>query len=176
MFDATTIIAVKKDGKIAIGGDGQVTMGERTVMKHTAKKVRKLYNNTVAVGFAGSVADAFDLCEKFEHKLEEYNGSIHRSAVELAKDWRSDKILRKLEALLIAADKEDILIIAGSGEVIDPDDGIAAIGSGGEYARSAAKALVHNTELSAAEIVRKSLEIAAQICVFTNDNITVLEV
>lgn len=176
MFDATTIIAVKKDGHIAIGGDGQVTMGERTVMKHTAKKVRKVYHNSVAVGFAGSVADAFDLCEKFEQKLEEYNGSIQRSAVELAKDWRSDKILRKLEALLIAADKDSILVIAGSGEVIDPDDGIAAIGSGGEYARAAAKALINNTNLSAREIVQKSLEIASDICVFTNNNITILEV
>lgn len=175
MFEATTIIAVKKDGRVAIAGDGQVTMGERTIMKANARKVRKIFNDKILVGFAGSVADAFSLCERFEEKLQEYSGSLFRAAVELAQDWRGDKMLRKLEALLIAADSDNILVIAGSGEVIDADDGIAAIGSGGEYARAAAKALMANTELSAAEIVRKSLEIASEICVYTNGNITVYE-
>ena len=176
MFKGTTIIAVKKDGKCAIAGDGQVTFGERTVMKHTAIKVRRLFDDKVIMGFAGSVADAFSLAEMFEAKLEQYSGSLKRAAVELVGEWRSDKILRKLEAMLIAADENDLLIISGTGEIIDPDDGIAAIGSGGEYARSAAKALVGNTDLSAAEIARKSIEIAGDICVYTNGNITLEEV
>ncbi len=176
MFKGTTIIAVKKDGKCAIAGDGQVTFGQNTIMKHGAVKVRRLFDDKVVMGFAGSVADAFTLSEMFEAKLEQYSGSLKRAAVELVQEWRSDKILRKLEAMLIAADKEDLLIISGTGEVIDPDDNIAAIGSGGEYARAAAKALVKNTDLSAAEIARKSLEIAGEICIFTNDHITLEEV
>lgn len=172
----TTIVAVKKDGQTAIAGDGQVTMGERTIMKSTAKKVRRLYNDKVVVGFAGSVADAFSLCERFETKLTQYSGSLRRAAVSLAQDWRSDKALRKLEALLIVADKEELLIVSGTGEVIDPDDGIAAIGSGGMYAMAAAKALVENTELTAREVAEKSIKIASDICVFTNGNITVMEV
>ena len=172
----TTIVAVKKNGQTAIAGDGQVTMGERTIMKSTAKKVRRLYNDKVVVGFAGSVADAFSLCERFETKLTQYSGSLRRAAVSLAQDWRSDKALRKLEALLIVADSDELLVGSGTGEVIDPDDGIAAIGSGGMYAMAAAKALMGNTELSAREIAEKSIMIAADICVFTNGNITVMEV
>ena len=175
-FRGTTILAVRRDGRCAVAGDGQVTMGENSIMKATAKKVRRLYHDQVVVGFAGSVADAFSLCERFERKLEQYNGSLMRSAVALAQDWRSDKVMRKLEALLIVANKEELLIISGTGEVIDPDDGVAAIGSGGLYALAAARALVNNTELSAPEIAEKSLRIASEICVFTNGNITVEEV
>jgi len=176
MFEGTTIVAVRKDGKCAVAGDGQVTFSQSTVMKQTAKKVRRLYNNSVVVGFAGSVADAFTLCERFEAKLEQYSGSLERAAVELAQDWRSDKNLRRLEAMLIAADASGLLLISGSGEVIDPDEGVAAIGSGGMYALAAAKALKANTSLSAEEIAQKALEIAAQICVFTNDNISLEKV
>ena len=176
MFKGTTIIAVKRDGKCAIAGDGQVTFGEKTVMKHTAIKVRRLFDDKVIMGFAGSVADAFSLAEMFEAKLEQYSGSLKRAAVELVGEWRSDKMLRKLEAMLIAADKDDLLILSGTGEIIDPDDGIAAIGSGGEYARSAAKALINNTDLSASDIARKSIEIAGDVCVFTNGHITLEEV
>ncbi len=172
----TTIIAVRKDGKTAVAGDGQVTMSESVIMKATAKKVRRLYHDQVVVGFAGSVADAFSLCERFEKKLEQYSGNLTRAAVSLAQDWRSDKIMHKLEALLIVANKEELLIVSGTGEVIDPDDGIAAIGSGGMYALAAAKALKGNTDLSAAEVAEKALRIAGDICVFTNGNITVEEV
>jgi ATP-dependent HslUV protease subunit HslV len=172
----TTIIAVQKDGKCAVAGDGQVTMRETVIMKSTAKKVRRLYHDKVVVGFAGSVADAFSLCERFEKKLEQYSGNLTRAAVSLAQDWRSDKIMHKLEALLIVANKEELLIVSGTGEVIDPDDGIAAIGSGGMYALAAAKALKASTDLSAAEIAEKALRIAGDICVFTNGNITVEEV
>lgn len=172
----TTIIAVRKDGKIAVAGDGQVTMSESVIMKATAKKVRRLYHDQVVVGFAGSVADAFSLCERFEKKLEQYSGNLTRAAVSLAQDWRSDKIMHKLEALLIIANKEELLIVSGTGEVIDPDDGIAAIGSGGMYALAAAKALKSNTDLSAVEVAEKALRIAGDICVFTNGNITVEEV
>ena len=172
----TTIVAVKRGGKCAVAGDGQVTFGENTIMKHTAKKVRRLYHNSVVVGFAGAVADAFSLCEKFEAKLEAYSGSLKRAAVSLAQEWRSDKALRQLNAMLIAADKDELLIIRGTGEVIDPDDGIAAIGSGGMFALSAAKALKENTELSAADIAMKSIKIASDICVYTNGNITMEEV
>ena len=172
----TTIIAVQKDGKCAVAGDGQVTMSESVVMKATAKEVKRLYHDQVVVGFAGSVADAFSLCERFEKKLEQYSGNLTRAAVSLAQDWRSDKIMHKLEALLIAANKDELLIISGTGEVIDPDDGIAAIGSGGMYALAAAKALKANTELSAEQIAEKALRIAGEICVFTNGNITVEEV
>ena len=172
----TTIIAVKKDGQCAVAGDGQVTMNESNIMKANAKKVRRIYHDQIVTGFAGTVSDAFSLCERFEQKLEQYNGSVTKAAVSLAQDWRNDKIMRKLEALLIIAGKEELLIISGTGDVIDPDDGIAAIGSGGMYALAAAKALKANTDLSAAEIARKSLEIASQICIYPNDHIIVEEV
>lgn len=175
MFKATTIVAVKKNNRVAIAGDGQVTFGENTIMKSTAKKIRKIYNDKVLTGFAGSVADAFALSEKFEDKLVEHNGNIKKAAVELAGYWRTDKALRKLEALMIVADEQNILIISGGGEVIEPDDGIAAIGSGGMYALAAARALAQNTDLEAKDIVKKSLEIASEICVYTNNNISVLD-
>jgi len=175
MFNATTIVAVKKNGRIAIAGDGQVTFGERTVIKHKASKIRRLYNGQVLAGFAGSVADAFTLFEKFEGKLEEYHGNILRSAVELAKEWRLDRMLRRMEALLIVANKEHLLIISGSGEVIEPDDDVTAIGSGSAYALAAARALIQHTSLNAKEIATESLEIAADICVYTNKNITLEE-
>ena len=172
----TTICAVKRNGKIAVAGDGQVTMGEHTVFKATARKVRRIYNDSVVTGFAGSVADAFSLCERFEDKLSQCGGNLERAAVMLAQDWRGDKGLRQLEAMLIVADKSSMLIVSGTGEVIDPDDGVAAIGSGGNYALAAARALVQNTDLSAREIAEKALHIAASICVYTNDNIIVEEV
>ena len=172
----TTILGVRKDGKCAIAGDGQVTLGENTIMKHSAKKVRRIYNDSVVIGFAGSVADAFTLSERFEAKLQKHGGSLKRAAVDLAMDWRNDKVMRKLEALLICADKDDLLIVSGTGEVIIPDDDIAAIGSGGMYALAAARALKENTDLSAKEIARKGLEIASGTCVYTNTNITVEEV
>ena len=174
-FHATTICAVKKDGKVAIAGDGQVTMGESVVMKNTAQKVRKLYNGKVISGFAGAVADAFTLYDKFEAKLSSYQGNLLRAAVELAKDWRSDKVLRNLNALLLVSDGKTILLLSGNGEVIEPDDGICAIGSGGNYALAAARALALNTDLSAKEIAEKSLHVAADICVFTNHNVIVEE-
>ena len=172
-FRGTTICAVKKGNEIAIAGDGQVTMGEHTVFKTTAKKVRRLYNGEVVVGFAGSVADAFTLCEKFEEKLQQCGGNLEKAAGALAQNWRGDQMMRQLESMMIAANKDRLLILSGTGEVIDPDEGIAAIGSGGNYALAAARALVQNTDLSAAEIAEKSLHIAASICVYTNDNITV---
>ena len=173
MFHATTIVAVKQNGVSAIAGDGQVTFGGNTVMKHKAKKVRRLYHGKILAGFAGSVADAFTLFGKFETKLEEYNGNLVRSAVELAKEWRTDRVLRNLEALLIVIDQEKMLVVSGNGEVIEPDDNIAAIGSGGSFALSAARALVKHSDLSAEEIVKESLDIAADICIYTNHNITV---
>lgn len=172
-FHATTICAVKRDGKTAIAGDGQVTMGESVIFKNTATKVRRIYGDKVILGFAGSVSDAFSLSEKFEGMLNKFSGNLMRSAVELAELWRSDKMGRKLEALMIVADKETMLIVSGTGEVIEPDDGIAAIGSGGNYALAAARALVQNTDYSAEEIAQKSLKIASEICVYTNDNIKV---
>ncbi|TCL40166.1 ATP-dependent HslUV protease subunit HslV [Anaerospora hongkongensis] len=175
MFHATTIVAVHHQGKTAIAGDGQVTFGGNTVMKHNAKKVRRLYHGKVLAGFAGSVADAFTLFEKFESKLEEFNGNMMRAAVELAKDWRLDRVLRRLEALLIVTDTQHLLIISGNGEVIEPDDGVTAIGSGGAYALAAARALVRNSNLPAPEIARQALEIASEICVYTNSHITVEE-
>jgi len=175
MFQGTTIVAVKKGDSVAVAGDGQVTFGQSTIMKHQAKKVRKIYNGKVAAGFAGSVADAFTLFEKFEGKIEENNGNLKRAAVELAKEWRSDKVLRKLEAMLIVADKDNLLVLSGNGEIIEPDDNVIAIGSGGSFALAAARALLENTDLTAREIVFKSLEIAASICVFTNNHITVEE-
>lgn len=171
---ATTIVAVRHDGRVALGGDGQVTMGE-TVMKASAQKVRKLKDGQVLAGFAGSVADAFTLFEKFEEKLERYPGNLPRAAVELAKDWRTDRYLRRLDALLTVADARHLFIISGDGNVIEPDDEVAAIGSGGAFALAAARALKQHATLSAPEIVRTSLEIAGDICIYTNKNILVLE-
>ena len=173
-FHATTICAVRRGpDDVAIGGDGQVTMGETAIMKNGAKKVKKIYKNQVLTGFAGSVADAFSLTEKFEKKLEEHGGNLKRAAVDLAQLWRSDKGMRNLEALMIVMDKEDLLVISGNGEVIAPDQDFVAIGSGGNYAYAAATALFNNTEMTAAEIVVVSLKIAASICVYTNDHISV---
>ena len=175
-FHATTICAVRKNGRTAIAGDGQVTFGEHTIMKANARKVRRLYHNKILAGFAGSVADAFTLFEKFEAKLESYNGNLQRAAVELAKEWRTDKVLRKLEALLLVADHDTMLMLSGNGEVIEPDGDVATIGSGGFYALAAARALKkHAASMSAAEIAKEALEIAADICVFTNHNIKVEE-
>ena len=171
----TTICAVMRDGKIAIAGDGQVTMSNSVIFKNNAVKVRKIYNDKVAIGFAGSVADAFSLSERFEEMLNKFSGNLMRSAVELAQLWRSDKVLRKLEAMMIVCDKEKIVILTGTGEVIEPQDGVCAIGSGGNYALAAAKALIDNTNLSAKEIVEQALYIAGEMCVFTNHNITVIE-
>ena len=171
---ATTILAVRRDGRVALGGDGQVTVGE-TVMKSNAQKVRLLRGGKLVAGFAGAAADAFTLFEKFEEKLERYPGNLSRAAVELAKDWRSDRVLRRLEALLAVCDKDHGFVISGTGDIIEPDDGILAIGSGGSYALAAARALVANTALEPKDIVRRSLEIAGEICVYTNTNITVLE-
>jgi len=171
---STTILAVRKDGKVALGGDGQVTVGE-TVMKSNAQKVRSLRGGKLLAGFAGAAADAFTLFEKFEEKLERHPGNLPRAAVELAKDWRSDRVLRRLEALLAVTDTEHSFVISGTGDIIEPDDGILAIGSGGSYALAAARALMANTDLSPREIVERSLRIAGEICVFTNTNITVLE-
>lgn len=173
-FHATTICAVRRpNGDICIGGDGQVTMGETTIMKNNAKKVKKIYGDRVLTGFAGSVADAFSLTDKFEKKLEEHSGNLKRAAVDLAQIWRSDKGARSLEALMIVMDRDDLLVISGNGEVIVPDVDVVAIGSGGNFAYSAARALYDNTELDAESIVRKSLEIASSICVYTNDHISV---
>lgn len=174
MFKGTTILCVRRNGKVALAGDGQVTFGN-TVLKHNAKKIRRMYNDKVIAGFAGSTADAFTLFEKFEGKLEAYRGNLTRAAVELAKDWRTDKILRRLEALLIISDNEHSFIISGTGDVIEPEAGIAAIGSGGPYAQAAATALYENTELTALEIVEKAMQIAGSICIYTNKNITVEE-
>lgn len=172
-YRGTTILSVRRDGQVVIGGDGQVTMGNSVVMKGNARKVRRLYNNQVIAGFAGGTADAFTLFELFEAKLERHQGHLTRSAVELAKDWRTDKMLRRLEALLAVADHTASLIITGNGDVIEPEQGIMAIGSGGAYAQSAAKALLENTQLNAKEIVEKGLTIAADICVFTNHNFVI---
>ncbi|MBT2731374.1 MULTISPECIES: ATP-dependent protease subunit HslV [Carnobacterium] len=175
-FHATTIFAIQHDGKSAMAGDGQVTMGEQVIMKGTARKVRRIYNDEVLVGFAGSVADAFTLEEKFEAKLHEYKGNLTRAAVELAQEWRSDRAMQKLEALLIVMNKEEMLMVSGGGEVIQPDDGILAIGSGGNFALAAGRALKKlGKDLTAAEIAKESLNTAADICVFTNHNIIVEE-
>ncbi len=171
---STTILCVRRDGRVAIGGDGQVTVGD-TVMKANANKVRTLKGGKVLAGFAGAAADAFTLYEKFEEKLERYPGNLPRAAVELAKDWRSDRVLRRLEALLVVADQEHGYVISGSGELIEPDDGVLAIGSGGPYGLAAARALLQSSALSAKEIVQHSLAIAAEICVYTNTHISVLE-
>ena len=173
-FHATTICAVRRGpDDICIGGDGQVTMGEHTIMKNGAKKVRKIYKNTVVTGFAGSVADAFALTDKFEKKLDEHSGNLKRAAVDLAQIWRSAKGMRSLEALMIVADKDNLLVISGNGEVIEPDQDFVAIGSGGNFAYSAASALFNNTDMDAEAIVRESLRIASSICVYTNSNISV---
>ena len=173
-MQGTTVLSVRHKGKVVMAGDGQVTL-EHTIMKHTARKVRKIYNDRVLAGFAGATADAFTLFAKFEEKLEQYNGNLLRAAVELAKDWRTDRLLRRLEALLLVADEEHTFILSGTGDVIEPDDGIAAIGSGGPYAQAAAKALVGHTDLSAVEIVREAMLIASQICIYTNDHLVVEE-
>jgi ATP-dependent HslUV protease subunit HslV len=176
-FHATTIFAVHHNGECAMSGDGQVTFGNAVVMKHTARKVRKIFNGRVLAGFAGSVADAFTLFEMFESKLMEYNGNLQRASVELAKEWRSDKVLRKLEAMLIVMDRENLLLVSGTGEVIEPDDGILAIGSGGNYALSAGRSLKRyaGEHMTAKDIAKAALEVAAEICVYTNNNIIVEE-
>lgn len=172
-FRGTTICAVRRDGVTAIAGDGQITMGQSTILKGTARKVRRIYNGRVVIGFAGSVSDAFALSEKFEDKLTQYSGNLPRAAVELAQDWRMDKAMRKLDAMMLCADSENLMLVSGTGEVIDADDGILAIGSGGNFALAAARALYENTDLPAAEIAGKALRIASDICVYTNSNIIV---
>ena len=174
VFRSTTIVAVRRDGKAAMAGDGQVSLGQ-TIMKGHAKKVRRIADGKVVAGFAGATADAFTLLDRFEAKLKEHRGSLQRSAVELAKDWRTDRYLRRLEAMLVVMDAESTLLISGTGDVINPDEGVIAIGSGGSYALAAARALLRNTDLSASDIARRSLEIAAEICVYTNDEIIVEE-
>jgi ATP-dependent HslUV protease subunit HslV len=171
---STTVIGVLRDGKAALGADGQVSLGP-TVMKHSAKKVRKLYNNSVMAGFAGATADAFTLLQRFEEKLESHRGNLYRSAIDLAKDWRTDRFLRRLEAMLIVMNSSQALLISGTGDVIEPDDQIIAIGSGGNYALSAARALMNHTDKSAKEIAEESLKIAGEICIYTNSNITIEE-
>ena len=174
-FEGTTILSVRKGNAVVVGGDGQVTMGD-TVMKANARKVRRLYKDAVIAGFAGSTADGFTLVERFEGQLEKHQGNLVLSAVELAKDWRTDRALRRLEALLIVADKDNSLVITGNGDVVEPSDGIMAIGSGGQYAKSAALALLKNTDLPAREIVEQSLSIAGEICIYTNLEITIEEI
>ncbi len=174
MFKGTTILSVRHKEKVVIAGDGQVTL-EATVIKHRSRKVRKLYNDNVLAGFAGATADAFTLFERFEEKLEQYSGNIQRAAVELAKDWRTDKLLRRLEALLIVADKDHSLIISGNGDVVEPDDGIVAIGSGGPYAQAAARALANHSNLDARAIAEEAMRIASEICIYTNDQIAIEE-
>ncbi|MGI4815378.1 MAG: ATP-dependent protease subunit HslV [Janthinobacterium lividum] len=171
-FHGTTIVSVRRNGQVALGGDGQVTLGN-IVMKGSARKVRSIYQGKVLVGFAGGTADAFSLLDRFEGKLEKHQGHLTRAAVELAKDWRTDRMLRRLEAMLIAADANTTLILTGNGDVLDPEDGLCAIGSGGSYAQAAARALMENTQLGAEEIVRKSLSIAAEMCIYTNTNVIV---
>ncbi len=174
-FKGTTVLAVRKEGTLAMGCDGQVTLGD-TVIKSRAVKIRSLYNQKVLSGFAGSVADALTLFERFEGKLETYSGNLPRAVVELARDWRTDKMLRRLEAVLIAGNSESLYLISGNGEVIEPDDGVLAVGSGGSYALAAARSLIRNTDLEAGAIVRNSLEIAAEICIYSNANIVVEEI
>jgi ATP-dependent HslUV protease subunit HslV len=173
-IQSTTVIGVMKDGEVSIGSDGQVTQGE-TVMKHKTKKVRKIYDDKVMIGFAGATADAFTLFEKFEGKLEKHDGDVARAAIELAKMWRTDKYLRKLEALLTVMDKNTMLIISGNGDVIEPDDNIVAIGSGGPYATAAARALIKYSDLTAHQIVEEALRLTSEICIYTNDNFTVMD-
>ncbi|HUH63756.1 MAG TPA: ATP-dependent protease subunit HslV [Terracidiphilus sp.] len=171
---STTVICVRRDGQVVMAADGQVTLGNN-VLKHTAKKIRRLYQDKILAGFAGSTADAFSLFARFESKLEQYSGNLNRAAVELAKDWRTDKMLRNLEALLVVADQSQTFLISGSGDVIDPDDPLAAIGSGGAFAQAAARALYENTNMSAREIAEKAMKIAGEICIYTNDRITIEE-
>lgn len=175
IFRSTTVLAIRKNGEVAMAADGQVTLGN-SVMKSNARKIRKIYNDKILIGFAGSTADAFNLFDKFEAKVNEYSGDIVRASVELAKEWRTDKMLRRLEAMLTVCDKDNTLIISGSGDVVEPDHGIAAIGSGGNYALSAARAYMESSDLSAREIAEKSLEIAGDICIYTNKSITVEEI
>lgn len=172
MIRSTTVVGVTRNGQTAIAADGQVTMGEATVLKHKAKKVRRLASGKVVCGFAGSVADAQALQDKFESKLEAFAGNLKRAAIEFAKEWRTDKILRQLDALMLVADKETLLLVAGNGNVIEPDDGVAGIGSGGSYALAAARALIENTDLEAREIAQRAIDIAGDICVYTNHEIT----
>ena len=174
-FRSTTVLAIRKNKQVAMAADGQVTLGA-TILKSEAKKLRRIYENKILLGFAGSTADAFNLFDKFEAKVSEYRGNILRASVELAKEWRTDKILRRLEAMLIVADKEKTLIISGSGDVVEPDFGVAAIGSGGNYALAAARAYLEGSKFSAAEIAKKSLEIAGDICIYTNHSIAVEEI
>ena len=175
MLNSTTILSVRRDGAVAVGGDGQVSLNN-TILKHDAKKIRRLYHNKVIVGFAGATADAFALMERFDSKLEQFQGNMLKSAHELAKDWRTDKVLRRLESLLVVVDKDTSLLVSGSGDIIEPSDGIIGVGSGGPYATAAARALLSNTKLTAREIVDKSLETAADICVFTNRSIVIEEI
>ena len=174
LIRSTTVLSVRRNGTVVMAGDGQVTLGEG-VIKHSAKKIRRLYQDKILAGFAGSTADAFSLFKRFETKLEQYGGNLSRAAVELASDWRTDKMLRNLEALLIVADVHQTFLISGSGDVIDPDEAIAAIGSGGSYATAAARALLENTNLSAREVATKSMKIAGEICIYTNDRMTIEE-
>jgi ATP-dependent HslUV protease subunit HslV len=170
LIRSTTVLCVRRNGSVVMAADGQVTLGEG-VIKHTARKIRRLYNDKIIAGFAGSTADAFSLFSRFESKLEQYHGNLGRSAVELAKDWRTDKMLRQLEALLLVADKDQTYLLSGSGDVIEPDEGVAAIGSGGSYAIAAARALMNNTDLPARKVAEESMKIAGQICIFTNDKV-----
>ena len=174
LIRSTTVLCVRRDGKVVMAGDGQVTLGE-SVIKHSAKKIRRLYQDKILAGFAGSTADAFSLFSRFEAKLEQYHGNVGRSAVELAKDWRTDKYLRHLQALLLVSDKEQTFMLSGQGDVIEPDTGIAAIGSGGAYAQSAAQALAEHTQLSARQIAEEAMKIASKICIYTNDKVTIEE-
>ena len=174
MFHSTTILAIRHNGRAVMAGDGQVTLGD-TVVKHTAKKIRRLYNDKILAGFAGSAADSFALFSRFEAKLEQYRGNLERSAVELARDWRTDRVLRRLEAMLIVLDKTGMFLLSGTGDLIEPDDGIVGIGSGGPYALAAAKALATNTDLDARAIAERSMLIAAQICIYTNASLTIEE-
>lgn len=176
MFHGTTVLAVRHQGQGAMAGDGQITMGQATIMKHGARKVRRIWNGKVLAGFAGALADALTLFEKFEARLEESRGNLPRAAVTVARDWRTDRVLRHLEALLVVMDRQNLLVVSGSGEVVEPDDGIAAVGSGGPFALAAARALVRNSDLPARRIAEESLRIAASICVYTNDQLTLEEV
>jgi len=174
LIRSTTVLSVRRNGKVVLAGDGQVTLGE-SVIKHSAKKIRRLYNDKIVAGFAGSTADAFTLFSRFEAKLEQYHGNLGRAAVELAKDWRTDKFLRHLEALLLVSDKEQTYLLSGQGDVIEPDGSVAAIGSGGPYAQAAAQALVEHTELSAHQIAEEAMKIAGKMCIYTNDKVTIEE-
>ena len=174
LIRSTTVLSVRRDGKVVLAGDGQVTLGE-SVIKHSAKKIRRLYNDKIVAGFAGSTADAFTLFSRFEAKLEQYHGNLGRAAVELARDWRTDKFLRHLEALLLVSDKDQTFLLSGQGDVIEPDSGIAAIGSGGPYAQAAAQALAEHTQLSALQIAEEAMKIAGKMCIYTNDRVTIEE-